>query len=199
MTRHEPKSQSTHRLAVFVGALTCVSLVAGCSWVTEGDNRHKTSVKSVLSSFVLEGPELHASLRTHQLDSIRHLPPGVLPPGNPHLSTDDEFVEAIARSSSQGRLDRDGIHAVLYARYTTDESELGIYGLEAESDTDAEEREKALREIWAYNGSLNRARVHRKGLVLVVIWHDGVSPECWESVNASAVKRLNASGEMSWR
>ena len=167
--------------------------------MTDGHNRGKTSVELALGSFVLEGLELHPSLRTCELDSIRHLPPGVLLPANPHLSIDDEFVASVARSSSQGRLDRDGIHAVLYARYTTDESEIGIYGLEAESDTDAEEREKTLREIWAYNGSLNRARVHRKGLVLVVIWHDGVSPECWESANSSVVKRLNASGEMSWR
>src|SRR5688572_18991726 len=43
---------------------------------------------SGLGSLVLEGHELHASLRTRQPDEPhRHLPPG-LPRGNPHLSTD---------------------------------------------------------------------------------------------------------------
>jgi hypothetical protein len=64
--------------------------------------------------------------------------------------------------------------------------------LEAESEADADEREKALREIWAHNSRHGRSRVHRKGLVLLVIWHDDVSPECWESVNATVVEQLNA-------
>lgn len=115
-------------------------------------------------------------------------------PGNQHLSTDDEFVEAISRGGSQGRLGREGIHAALYARYATSENEVGCYGLEAVSNADADQREKSLREIWAHSGRLERASVHRKGLMLFVIWNDGVSPECWESVNASVVKRLNASG-----
>ena len=52
---------------------------------------------SGLGSLVLEGHELHASLKTRQLDAIRHVPRAVVP-ANPHLSTDADFVEAIARS-----------------------------------------------------------------------------------------------------
>lgn len=149
---------------------------------------------SGLGSLVVDGHELHASLKTRQIDdSIRHLPPGVFPPENPHLSTDAGFVEAIARSGSQGRLGREGIRSVLYALYVG-EKELGFYGLEAASAADANQREDALRKIWTKNVSLDRARIHREGLVLVVVWTDGVSPECWEAVNASVIERLNRIG-----
>ncbi len=141
----------------------------------------------------LEGRELHASLRTPRLDSYPHLPPdvsGVLPPKNPHLSSDDKFVLAMARCSSLGRLGREGIRSALYARHVAGEKDVMIYGLEAESDAAADQREEAVRAIWAYNARGGRARVHRKGLVLVVVWHSGVSSECWEAVNASIADRL---------
>ena len=156
-----------------------------------------TCLASGLGSLVLEGHELHASLKTRPLDdSIRHLPRGLVPPENPHLSTDAGFVEAIARSGSQGRLGGDGIHSVLYALYVG-EKELGFYGFEAVSAADANQREDALREIWANNVRLNRAQVHREGLVLVVVWTDGVSPECWQAVNAGVAKRLVAPAQSS--
>jgi hypothetical protein len=85
---------------------------------------------------------------------------------------------------------------VLYALYVG-ESELGFYGFEAASGADADQREDALREIWAKNVGVDRAHVHRKGLVLVVVWTDVVSPECWEAVNASVVERLGAPGPSS--
>lgn len=152
---------------------------------------------SGLASLIFEGHELHDSLQTRQIDdSIRHLPAGVVPPGNPHLSTDPGFVEAISRSGSQGRLGSEGIRSVLYALYVG-ENEIGFYGLEAASVADANQREDALRKIWVKNVSLNRVRIHREGLVLLVIWTDGVSPECWEAVNASVVERLAAPGPPS--
>ena len=156
------------------------------------------AAEGALSSLVLEGHELHASLRTHQLDSIQqlHLPPGVVLPGNPHLSADAEFVEAISRSGSQGRLGKEGIRSALYARYAAGENELGIYALEAETDADADKRENAVRKIWAYNARRDLARVHRKDLILVIVWHTRVSPECWEAVNARLVDRLNAPGTL---
>jgi hypothetical protein len=147
---------------------------------------------SGLNSLALEGHKLHASLRTPRLDSFRDLPPGVVPPKNPQLSSDDKFVQAIAHSSSQGRLGREGVRSALYARYAAGEKEVGIYGLEVKPDAAADQREEALRAIWAYNVRLNRARVHRKGSVLVVVWHSGVSSECWEAVNASIADRLVA-------
>ena len=146
---------------------------------------------SGLGSLVLEGHELHASLKTRQMDdSVRHVPRDLIPE-NPHVSTDAAFVAVIARNGSQGSLGREGIRSALYALYR-EKNELGFYGLEAVSAADADRWEKAIREIWANNGRLNRARVHRKGLVLVVVWTDGVSPECWEAVNASIVERLSA-------
>lgn len=163
----------------------CLSLgllVAACS--TSG-----------LAPLLLEGPDLHASLETRPLDGapIRHVHGDVIT-GNPQLSTDADFVAAIARSSSQGRLGSEGIRAALYALYQGEE-ELGIYGLEAASEADASRREEALRAIWAHNARLDRARVHRGGLVVVVVWHDGVSPGCWEAVNAKVAERL--AGERS--
>ncbi len=143
-----------------------------------------------LDSLVLEGQELHASLVARPLDSFRDLPPGVILPKNPQLSSDDKFVRAISRGSSQGRLSREGIQSALYARYAAAEKEIGIYGLEAMSDADAERREKSLQEVWAYNTRSDRVRVHRKGLVIVVVWHTGVTAECWEAANAVIAKRV---------
>ena len=148
-----------------------------------------------LSSLLLQGDELHATLKTQKLVSIRHLPVGVRPPENPHLSTDAEFVKAIALSGSQGRLGSEGINSVLFALYIG-EKELGFYGFEASSYAGANEREDSLRKIWAKNVSLERVRIHRKGLVLVVVWTDGVSPESWEAVNAKVIERLTTPREL---
>jgi len=52
--------------------------------------------------------------------------------------------------------------------------------------------EDTIRKIWSNNVRMGRAQVHRKGLVLVVVWTDGVSRECWEAVNAKVVERLVA-------
>ncbi len=147
---------------------------------------------SGLNPLVLDGHELHASLVTQQIDDVTrlHVPRAVLR-DNPQLSTDAEFVEAIARSGSQGQLSGEGIRAALYALYRG-ESEVGFYGLETASTADANRLEGLLRGIWAKNASLDRARVHRRGKVLVVVWTDGVSTSCWEAVNAVVAERLVA-------
>jgi len=143
---------------------------------------------SGLEPLVLEGHELHASLVTPQIDDAPvHVSRDVLR-NNPQLSTDAEFIEAIARSGSQGQLGGEGIRAALYAFYHG-ESVVGFYGLEAATTADADRRESLLRGIWAKNVSLDRARVHRGGKVLVVVWNDGV-PACWEAMNAVLAERL---------
>jgi hypothetical protein len=143
-----------------------------------------------LAPLVLEGPELHPSLSTRQLDEARHVPRGVVG-RNPQHSTDRGFVEAIARAGTQGRHSADGIRAALYALYIG-EHEIGVYGLEAASAADADRWEQAVRNTWSHNEGLGRARVHRGGLVLVVLWNDGVSPDVWEAANAVVAGRLIA-------
>jgi uncharacterized protein (TIGR03067 family) len=146
---------------------------------------------SGLGSLLLEGHELHASLKTREIDdSVRHVPRALIP-GNPHVSTDAAFVAAIARNASQGNLGREGIRSALYAVYR-EKNELGFYGLEAVSAAEADRWEEAMRKIAAHNVRAGIAQVHRKGLVLVWVWTDGVSPECWKAVNAKVVERLAA-------
>ncbi|HMJ91927.1 MAG TPA: hypothetical protein VK530_19030, partial [Candidatus Acidoferrum sp.] len=113
-------------------------------------------------------------------------------PGNPHVSTNADFVTGIARGASQGSLGSEGIRSVLYALYR-EKTDLGFYGLEAVSAAEADRWEEALRKIWSVMGGIGHAQVHRKGLVLVVVWNDGVSPECWKAVNAKVVERLSTS------
>jgi hypothetical protein len=156
-------------------------LLAGCA----------QSATSALGALVVDGKELHASLVTRELKDAARLHLATVLRDNPYLSTDAEFVDAIARVASQGRLGGEGIRAGLYALYLG-ESEVGLYGLEAVSPADADRLEGALRGIWAHNESLGRARVHRKGKVLVVAWNNGVSPSCWEAVNSGVVERLTA-------
>jgi hypothetical protein len=152
-------------------------LLAGCA-------------QSALRPLVVDGQELHASLVTRKLEDAARLRLASVLHDNPYLSTDAEFVEAIAQIGSQSRLGGGrGIRAALYALYLG-ESEVGLYGLEAASPADADRIEGVLRGIWAHNEGLGRARVHRKGRVLIVTWHNGVSPSCWEAVNAEVVKRL---------
>lgn len=154
-------------------------LLAGCA-------------SSALGPLVADGPELHPSLVTRKLEDAAKFYLVPVLRDNPLLSTDAEFVDVISRMSSQGRLDGgEGVRAALYAIYLG-ESEVGLYGLEAESLADADRLEAPLRKIWAHNGSLGLARVHREGKVLVVVWHNGVSPSCWETVNAEVVRRLTA-------
>ncbi|MHC5028624.1 MAG: hypothetical protein ACYTGR_17895 [Planctomycetota bacterium] len=177
-------------LAGDLGLLLAASCALWSCTTRDANTPVAQSSPTGLEVLLVEGPELHASLTTRPMDdSVRHLPPGMIPPDNPHISTDREFVAVISGSGSHGRLGPEGIRRVLYAVYVA-ENELGFYGLEAASTADAEEREEAVREIWAHNVSLDRARIHRAGKVVVVIWHDGVSPECWAAVNTSVAARL---------
>lgn len=143
-----------------------------------------------LQSLVIPGNELHESLDAKQLDSIRHLPRDMRLPENPHQSADNEFVLAVSRASSQGRLNREGIATAFYGIYDDGQTDIGIYGLQAESERAADQREKSLREIWAHNGRFDRSRVHRQGCILVVIWHDGVAKDCWEAINSTVKAKL---------
>ncbi|MEQ8330376.1 MAG: hypothetical protein RH859_07955 [Longimicrobiales bacterium] len=172
---------------VLAAAITvCVSSVSG-------QMRNADAGTLGLQRLVLDGFELHASLVTPSVDGVRRHPlPLALWRDNPQLSTDGRFVEAVARRGSQGRLDSTGMRAALYARYLG-ESDVGFYGLEAASAADADGRERLLREIWANNVRLDRARVHRQGRVLVVVWTDGVSVPTWDAVNAAVIERLAAS------
>src|SRR5262245_30002835 len=146
---------------------------------------------SAMGPLVIDGPELHTSLVTRKLEDAARLHLAPVLKANPYLSTDAEFVDVLARIASQDRLGGEGIRAALYALYLG-ETQVGLYGLEAASTTDAERVEGVLRAIWAHNEGLGRARVHREGKVLVVAWHDGVSPSCWEAVNARVEELLTA-------
>ena len=146
---------------------------------------------STLAPLVVDGPELHASLVTQKLEdaAVLHLAPALR--DNPYLSTDSAFVDVTARMSSQGRLPGgEGVRAALYALYLG-ESDIGLYGLEAESSADADRIEGVLRAIWSHNAGLGLARVHRAGKVLVVVWSSPPSPSYWEAVNAKVVERLS--------
>lgn len=144
---------------------------------------------SGLASLVLEGDELHASLKTPQIDdSDQHMPRALIP-RNPHVSTNAAFVAAVIRNASRSSLDTEGIRSALYALYR-EENDLGFCGLEAVSAADADRWEEAMHKIWAHNVRLGLAQVHRKGLVLVLVWTHGVSPECWKAANAKVVERL---------
>ena len=145
---------------------------------------------SGLHSLILEGHELHPSLSTPRIEDypIRHIPRHLVK-ANPYHSDDPDFVRVISRGGSQGNLEGEGVRSALYALYLG-ERELGFYGMEAESMVDADRLEREVRRIWANNARFDRARVHREGLVLLVIWTDGVSPESWEAVNAVVAERL---------
>lgn len=147
---------------------------------------------SGLARLVVDGPELCPSLVTRRLeDAAKHQLAPVLR-ANPYLSTDAAFVDVIARYASQGRLGGgEGVRAALYALYLG-EGQVGLYGLEAESPADADRLEGVLRAMNAFNERLGLARVYREGNVLVVVWHRGASPSCWETVNAEVVRRLTA-------
>jgi len=127
---------------------------------------------SRLRSIALSGPELYKHLKTHPLTTIRHLPRNINLQRNPSVSLESDFLTAVAGSSSQGRLKPDGMHAALYGFYQEGEVDLGIYGLETKSPAAADRREKEIREIWAHNAEIDRVRIHRRGMILVVIWHD---------------------------
>ena len=146
-----------------------------------------------LERLVLDGEELHTSLETLDLGDVErlHVPRTVLR-SNPQLSTDPDFVRSITGGGSQGRLRDEPVRSALYALYQG-ENELGFYGLETETVEDADRLEPVLREIWARNASLDRARVHRDGRTLLVVWTDGVSAESWQSVNAVVTERLSGS------
>lgn len=149
-----------------------------------------------LGILVFEGAELHPELKTRVISKeqpIRHVPPHLVPQ-NPYISTGFSFVQAIARSGSQGRLDGTGIESALFALYVH-EKELGFYGFEVKTIADADRLEAELREIWKHNISINRAKIYRKHKVLLVIWSDGVPVAVWESVNAklkARIKQMNS-------
>ncbi len=158
--------------------------------VADAQGPREASTANGLASLALHAPELHASLAPKPLADANHgVPDGVH--DSPHFSTDSDVVRSIASYASQGRLAGDGVCAALFAVYEG-ESELGFYGLESASAEDADRLEGQLREIWAHNVSIDRLRVHRGGNVFLIVWHDGVSAACWQSVNERLAARLTA-------
>lgn len=158
-------------------ACTLLLFVAGCA-------------PAALSPLVLEGPELHATLTTRKLEDAAVLQLAGVLMSNPQLSSDSGFVDMISRIGSQDRMRGQGVRTALYALYKAD-VQLGLYGFEAATQADADRIEGVLRDIWSHNESLDRTRVHRAGRVFAVVWHDGVSPECWQAANARVLERLH--------
>lgn len=142
-----------------------------------------------LEPLVLEGSELHASLGPRAIEDANHgLPDGVV--RTPQLATDAAVIESIARHATQGNFGADGVRTALFALYEG-AAEVGFYALEAATDPDADRLEDELYGIWEKNMSLGRAQVHRKGRVFVIVWQDGVSPDCWQEVNDALNRRLS--------
>ena len=138
----------------------------------------------------MDGAELGPSLQTRRLGEqpIRHVPAERIQ-SIPQVSSDPLFVKTIARAGSQGNLEGEGVVAALFALYDG-ENELGFYGFEAESEGTADRLESQLRHIWKHNVSLDRAQIHRGGLVVLVVWTDGLSPAHWEQANQAVSERL---------
>ena len=147
-----------------------------------------------LSPLAFTGADLHPSLVALPVQELpSHIPRSLLRT-NPQLSTEADFVEAVARGGSQGgRFDSRGVRAALYAVYRDDDNiTVGVYGMEAESEAEADRREDALRAIWAYNDRANRTRVHRGGNVVAVVFSHPATPAHWEAVNEAIAERIGA-------
>ncbi|MEL6109362.1 MAG: hypothetical protein AAFU85_25425 [Planctomycetota bacterium] len=167
-----------------------VGLFVGCN-PTSGDA--DPVIDSPLKTLLFDAEALHESLEATDPETTREVPSGISWTTNPSLSMDRPFIEGVARGGSQGNLDGTGMRAALYARYQSGTKEIGFYGLEAESTAVADKREKAIREIWAHNESLDRTHVYRKGNVLLVVWlwTDEELPECWEATKRIVQKRFD--------
>lgn len=143
-----------------------------------------------LKDLLAQGHEIHHTL---QSEPVNELLPGMSLKTNPQWSTDQAFIEVIARRGSQGRLTGVGMQEALFAQYSDGDSEFGLYGLAAENESVAVQREQALREIWAHNHSLDRTHIHRQGVMLLVVWvRTGETlPAVWDAVKAWAARRLS--------
>lgn len=150
-----------------------------------------------LKSLIIQAKDIHPLLETQQLsrESIRHISFDVLH-DNPQYSEDIKFVNAIARSSSQGKLNGKNIRSALYALYNAGK-DLGFYGLDTKNNRDAEQLEIKLRKIWSHNISIGRANVYRKGTVLVVIWHDGATKDVWKAINTKVLNTLGKANPLN--
>ena len=178
-------------LSTWTASLAVVLLLPlGCFSSRAGDAAKTADDSGILRALMLSGHDLHPSIEMPDLESIREVPIGIGFPPNPKVSKEPEFVEGVARGSSQGRLNRDGMRTALYARYVVDGLDIGIYALEARTGADADRREKQMREIWQVNAGVDRAMVARGGRVLVVAWHDAVPQECWDSAKTVLRERL---------
>lgn len=153
---------------------------------------NETSIPSgTLDSLLVDGAELHPTLKT---ESVDNLPAGRDFPANPWQSTAPAFIESMARYGSQGRLDGEGMNDALFAQYTDGSSEIGFYGLAAENESVALQREQDLREIWAHNHGLDRTHIHRQGLVLLVVWirTGDELPAAWHAVKQWAAQKMSS-------
>ena len=142
-----------------------------------------------LERFAVCGDALYPGLETPALPFLSRpdCPAGV--ERNPEFGREDAFVTSVGRRASQGRQNGEGVDAALYALYR-EQADVVLYGLEAADDSVAERLEAQLHEIWDYGVGLGRVRLYRSGRVLLVLWHGGVSPACWESLDAELRARL---------
>ena len=173
-------------LSVLIGLLS--GLTAHAQWLEPAPvEQPQKSIE--LADLLTAGDLLHPTLET---ELMQKLPADLALKTNPQHATDQAFVEAIARYGSQGRLDGDGMRGALFAQYTDGSSEIGFYGLAADNESVAAQREQDLRKIWAHNHGLDRTHIHRQGAVLLVVWIRTADdlPEAWHSVKAWAAQRL---------
>ena len=72
MAFHELAIRSIRRFTMFVAVFASISIfVPGCFQVAGENTEQETSVEATLNSLMLESHELHESLRTRKIGSIR--------------------------------------------------------------------------------------------------------------------------------
>ncbi len=99
--------------------------------------------------------------------------------GNPYLSEDREFIDAFAKELLGEGFDPAHVRAALFSVYE-EHAELGIFALRLDDASSAEEAKTIL--IAQSEGAAG-AMTFQTGNVVVLLWHDGVSDDCFAAIN----------------
>lgn len=124
----------------------------------------------------------------HELpDGCTLLPADTLAPfPNPTLSGDRKFVASFVAMLSEDTVDSGDVEEVLFSVYV-EEAEVGLFAFRLAS---TERARTFLQRLPAFQDSTDRSRAYHAGAIAAWLWHDGVSPACWSSMQDLVRERL---------
>jgi len=137
-----------------------------------------------LAGFIFKDQELPGNCRIVSVKPGEELPCGIK--SNPFVSSERQFLDCFARMLVDDESLVAATRSALFSLYK-EKGEIGVCGLEFDSETSASQTATLLREK---NTDVKRFAIFQKGRIAILLWRDDETDTCFDRLKEAIEARI---------